>query len=178
MDPDAYRHAVAAKGRAVRALERLSEASTLEDAEEAWDDYLHCASRVHEKLRAGAQGYSKSWEWFRFKLDERASDELLVYMHHARNNAHHRFEEVTRRLAGQSKFRPKPIAMGVIFLRTVGHKLALLPVIDKGIEYRVPQVHKGEAIRDALAITAGELMLVYLQESLDEAKSFLPESAV
>lgn len=173
MESEAYRHAVAAKTRAERALERLRLATNLEEAEEAWDHFLHSASRVHEKLRAGANDHGKTWAWFKLKLDERATDPLLVYMHHARNSDHHRFENVTEWSSGARGFAHRPVASGIIFLRTVGHNLRLVPVIDKGIEYPVATEHRGAPIADADAMTAGRLMLRYLAGVLEEANSLL-----
>ena len=167
MEENAYRQASTANARAARALRRLKSAETLEDAEEAWDFFLHSANRVYAKLRAGALGHGRSWTWFRKKLDERGTDELLVYMHHARNCDQHRIEEITRREpANRQLLRGTGPQGPIVIVSDVGHNLVLLPVIDRGVEYPVPRETRLGTIADTYATTAGSVMLIAVMQPL------------
>jgi hypothetical protein len=174
VDSAAFEHAKRARDRADRALARLKSAPTLEDAEEAWDHFLHAASRVHEKLRAGVKGHPRSWAWFKKKLDERANDEFLAYMHHARNCDHHRIEEISKREPANTMYLRGHGPKGpLVFISRVGHLLVMLPVIDKGVEYPVPRECKYGTLADSYASSAGHIMMDYLGEMLEEAESLL-----
>jgi hypothetical protein len=193
MDKRAVEHAERAFRRARRRLEEFGTATDIDEAEELWSEFLHWASKVHEKIRAGApqNGDPDSWTWFKKKLDERENDELLAYMHHARNAEHHRLEDV----AAAEKFvsinsrgtvlidkltispegpvgtwHPQGPSSKLIVEQTL--KLRLVPVTDKGVTYPVPTRHRG----DQTAVGRnpeknGSLLLSYYKEVL------LPEAA-
>src|ERR1700722_15573764 len=78
-----------------KSLAGLRAAGTTEDAEEAWTDFLLAASTIYSKLEQGAKGYRISEPWFGRKKKERRDDQLLRYLHFARNSAEHGIERVT-----------------------------------------------------------------------------------
>jgi hypothetical protein len=195
MDAAAIKHARTSLDRAKRALARFESAPNFDEAEEAWDHFLHGASRVYEKLKAGARGYPESWAWFGKKLDERRDDELLCYIHHARNSDHHRFEDILKREPGGfgigaigrvrvyefgidwkgepfGRWEPETPGAQLIVHRQFAH-LRLVPVIDKAITYPVPTKHSGKPVLDRTVMSVGQLMVAYLESSLDEAASLL-----
>src|SRR6516165_1236564 len=71
--------------RAHSAFERLERATTNKDRETAWSDFLLASHAVYSKLEQGSKGCGKSQAWFGRKKHERKNDELLRYIHHARN---------------------------------------------------------------------------------------------
>ena len=162
------------------AVSRLQDAETLEGAEEAWEDFLTGASKVYEKLRAGARGHNKSWMWFLKKQDERDAEPLLSYVHHARNSDHHRLEEVTERIEAQT-FIALPEAKYVgterhtIFpgtgarIVTMPARVKLVPVIDKGVTYPVPTRFKNAMLDAEQPVTLALVMCFYLGDLISEA---------
>jgi hypothetical protein len=143
--------------RAVRAHRRLAEANSFEEAEDAWADFLIHAGRVYNKLRAACHGHPLDWTWWRKKMDERRDDPLLAYVHHCRNSDTHRLDQTTNAAPSH-----------------VGYFLVILPVVDKGITYPVPQAEKpdGQTVE-----MYGELVAffasAYLEELVREASSRL-----
>jgi hypothetical protein len=78
--------------KAERALDELVAATNFRDAESAWVDFLIAASSIYAKLEQGAKGNKKSEPWFGRKKNERKTDPLLSYLHHARNSSEHGIE--------------------------------------------------------------------------------------
>jgi len=75
--------------RARSAVERLKELESHVAAEAAWSDFLLAANGVYAKLEQGSKGCSQSYTWFGKKRGERKQDELLQYLHQARNADEH-----------------------------------------------------------------------------------------
>jgi hypothetical protein len=168
MDARALAAAHRAANRAFEAAKRLQDAETLDEQIDAWEDHLMHAARVYEKLKAGARGNQKSWAWFGKKQDERNDDELLCYMHHARNADYHRLEDVTHKEPGPrfaGKMRGERIDV------EIPGKLKLVPVTDKQIEYQPPKMFKGRGLQNDYAYFAAFLMVIHLREMVAEAHS-------
>lgn len=196
MNRNAVRHAETALGRAAKALDRLRAGNELEEIEEAWDHFLQAASKVYEKIKAGARGDQASWRWFGGRVDQRRDDPLLSYVHHARNSDHHRFEEVVERrepsttwgatggavhITGfkegsdglpEAIWTPANPGASITVERFAAHLLAV-PVIDRGVEYDVPTSHCGQRLPDRNVITIAEHTLSYLQGMVSEAASLI-----
>jgi hypothetical protein len=166
MDSRALGAAHRAADRAFEAAKKLQDAQSIDDAIDAWEDHLMQAGRVYEKLRAGARGHAESWKWFLKKQDQRRDDELLSYMHHARNADYHRLEDVTYQ---ESPFRFSGLRDGKTFEVNIPGKLKLVPVTDKGIEYQPPKNFKGRGLKNDTAQFAALLMVIHLREIVAEA---------
>ena len=191
MNPTAHRQAAIAVKRAARALRRLNESDEPEDLEEAWDHFLHESSRVYAKLRAAARGHPQSWKWFGKRLDERESDPLLLYTHHARNSDMHRYEEVATTknpmvmrvggsgmilhipTGGATPYWEKVAPDSSLEIENLGVHLVAEAVIDKGKEYPVPTTHLGQEIQSQNADAIAELALSYLEEMVRDAASLI-----
>lgn len=96
MDPRAIEQArarVAKAGVAVRAMES---ADSMAAYEAAWSDFLAAANTVYTKLEEGSHCDGKSKAWFGRMKHVRRKDELLNYIHHARNSDEHSIEPVAR----------------------------------------------------------------------------------
>jgi hypothetical protein len=91
---NAFDQAKARLARANKAIEAFSAATKIEEAEEAWTDFLLAAATIYSKLEQGAKGNPKSQTWFGNKKKERKSDPLLRYLHFARNSNEHGIERV------------------------------------------------------------------------------------
>src|SRR5438132_1660188 len=97
MNSDAVSQSIVRLQKAKNAAERLEKAKSYEEAEDAWTDFLLAGSAIYSKLQQGAKSSSKSQAWFGIKKKERKDDELLRYIHHARNSDEHGIEHVTER---------------------------------------------------------------------------------
>jgi hypothetical protein len=86
MNPSAVLQAKQRLLKLEKALSALRSATTVEDAEEAWTDFLLAASTIYSKLEQGSKGYAKTEPWFGKKKKERKDDPLLRYLHYARNS--------------------------------------------------------------------------------------------
>jgi hypothetical protein len=82
------------RGRAEKALAALSAAKAIEDAEAAWTDFLIAAATIYSKLEQGAKGSGRCEGWFGRKKRARKDDQLLRYLHFARNSNEHGIERV------------------------------------------------------------------------------------
>ena len=157
--------------RCARAYRRISAAATNEDAEDAWADFLHCAGKVYTKLRAACHGHPLDWGWFGRKMDERSRDELLLYIHKARNCDVHRLEDITQHSVGTR-------TLNLPDLGQVHHSgprvMVPLPVVgDNGTIYNVPGRHRGLAIPYADVAMISYFAVKYLQELVKEASTRL-----
>jgi hypothetical protein len=89
----------AAKIRIARAKEAVSameQAKSLRDIETAWTNFLVAAGAIYSVLEQGAKGNGKSEAWFGRAKHTRRTDDLLSYIHHARNSETHTIEGSTR----------------------------------------------------------------------------------
>ena len=73
----------------------MTGAGTLDEADDAWGEFLTHANRVYTKLRAACHGQGVDWMWWKKQINERRDDPLLCYIHHARNCDTHRLEPMT-----------------------------------------------------------------------------------
>jgi hypothetical protein len=94
MDVLAVEQAKARLAKAERALIAFRSATKIEDAEEAWSDFLIAASTIYSKLEQGSKASPSSQGWFGRKKKERKDDPLLRYLHFARNSDEHGIERV------------------------------------------------------------------------------------
>jgi hypothetical protein len=102
MDATAVEQAKVRLRKAETALEKLKSADSYEAAEEAWTDFLLASSTIYSKLEQGSKSKGSSAGWFGRKKKIRRDDELLRYLHYARNSDEHGIERVTER-GGNSK---------------------------------------------------------------------------
>ena len=75
--------------RARDALKHMDQATTFSSFEKPWADFLHASSGIYSKLEQGCKGCQTSQGWFGRKKHDRKKDQLLSYLHHARNTDEH-----------------------------------------------------------------------------------------
>lgn len=100
-DSVAIQHCIKKLDRARDALKDLVEATDFAKAEKAWTDLLLAVSGFYAKL-ATAKKDGPAKVWFAKVKEERRTDALLSYIHHARNSDEHGLEDTTMRVAGGS----------------------------------------------------------------------------
>jgi hypothetical protein len=155
--------------RAWRAHRRIVAAKTPDAAEDAWVDFLTHSNRVYLKLRAACHGHPLDWMWWRRMMDERRSDPLLSYVHHARNTDTHRLEDTVEWIA-DGAFKIHVVWLGDL---PVGKHLKALPVTDKGTVYLPPTEHFGAPFPYPEAQAIAAVAAAYLSELVTEAMSRL-----
>jgi hypothetical protein len=99
MDPIAVEHSRARLRKAKKALGDLRTADSFESAEDAWSDFLLAGSSIYSKLEQGSKSFGISTAWYGIKKRERRRDQLLRYLHFARNSDEHGIERVVTRYA-------------------------------------------------------------------------------
>lgn len=173
--------------KAKRSIAEFKSAKRFDIAASAWSDFLIAASGVYSKLEQGAKGAGKSEAWFGRKKHERKNDQLLRYLHHARNADEHGIEPTTanRRsfeVRGGGSYRfdgtfgshtdmtithqdgPPPII-------EFGTKIVLAPVTDTrfGDRFEPPTEHLGAPIPEPDPEIVAALALSYLEGLISEA---------
>lgn len=147
MDNLAIEQAKARLSKAERALEALRAAARIEEAEEAWTDFLLAASTIYAKLEQGAKGYGKSQGWFGRKKKERKDDPLLRYLHFARNSDEHGIERVAATTKDNTwqgrklKFNERIPVKAALEDRTTGKPEKWLDAVVAGPTLRPIRVH-------------------------------------
>lgn len=99
MDPAAVEQAKERLEVAEDALTKLREATVADsfrDIRIQWTNFLLSASAIYSKLEQGAKSSGKSAAWFGRMKKLRKDDELLRYIHHARNSDYHGIVPVVR----------------------------------------------------------------------------------
>jgi hypothetical protein len=194
MDPKALEHVRKRLEKATAAVSALENSTSLDEAEEAWSDFLATASTIYSKLEQGSKTSGPSAGWFGRKKKERKDDELLSYLHHARNSDEHGIADITRRkpggwgIAGGGKYRIDGVIGPQTDLR-VTHlggepprlivdrpSIQLIPVTDNryGDTFSPPTRHMGTALADISPLAIAKLGHTYLKRLLEEAAGLLP----
>jgi len=184
--------------RARIAIDHLSAAGCFEEAEDAWRDFLLSSAGVYSKLESASKRDNQSRLWFNKKKEERRTDPVLRYLHHARNSDEHTTERVLSRYADTGPIwgqKPRfgqripvqiqqldPLTNEPIGTATEGFysgsTIKLTNVKDRGVVYDIPQSHLGKMIpffeepRD-IALLA----LTYLEALVAEAETIISSSS-
>ena len=95
MDPSAVQQAKRHLARADRARQQLLNSAEITETRSAWTDFLFAAAGIYEILKVGSRTSGISAAWFGRVVKERKDDELLRYLHRARNSDYHGIKEVT-----------------------------------------------------------------------------------
>ncbi|CAM8636332.1 hypothetical protein MCEMSHM24_03155 [Comamonadaceae bacterium] len=184
--------------KAKAALDAMTSSRTLGQIEVGWSDFLTAASTIFSKLERGSKGHSKTEPWFGRIKNERRTDPLLSYVHHARNADEHGIAPITDkrngylaikgdvhiehlsidgrgniqlgRVTGLNSARPPEI----IFEPA---RIELLPVLDDrfGDTFDVPTSHMGKPLENPSAIIVAGLAYVYLEKIVREASALVKD---
>jgi len=169
---------------AMKALDRLVNATDLGSFEEAWSDFIVAAHGVYLKLEIGAKGHPKSEPWFGRKVRERKKDPLLRYIHAARNTDTHGLEHgIAYRTTTEFKsVAPTPVMVdgkrawrveiSPEKITAQSTEAILTPVTDTLHKdtFDPPTMHLGQPINDPDPIRIAGLASVYLLNLLNEAE--------
>lgn len=153
----------------------------------AWGEFLMAFGGFYAKLEQGAEASSESRAWYHARRLERADDELLNYLHHARNGEEHGIAPVTkegsRSLELAAGATVQLMSDGVDAWHVVGGtpggikvaepELMLSRVRDRHGSWSPPLRHAGKTIDPGLANVA-EVALRYAKAMLEQAQRLSP----
>lgn len=172
-----------AKDRLEWAREAIPEMTTnAKRFTKAWFEYLDYVDTIYDRLKNGAMGIPKSWSWYKQTYKDALNDELLCYLHHARNAERHGLEpsrglgapklsrvdnSIKTPPAGQVLLRVNP---QITFAMTPP-PIRLVPVTDRqGKIYGIPKRHLGKKLPSMSIPDLATLALKYFEGKLMEAE--------
>ncbi|WGI26589.1 hypothetical protein QEN58_05895 [Halomonas alkaliantarctica] len=143
----------------------MENADSLDAFEKHWRGFLHHLERVWNKSQAHFKNHP-AWNGWKGQYDRtRRQDPLLSYLINARGADEHTVAEITYRVPGNTTIsnnsgRPITITKGDFTGRGTARyeadgeldikfnpgRTKLLPVYNRGVEYRPPTSHKDESI--------------------------------
>ncbi len=160
--------------------------------EPAWWAFLVAAAGIYAKLEQGAKGNGRSEAWFGRVRHLRKNDELLSYIHHARNAEEHGLDSSTAHqkgiLAGKDSFGVEldrdedgnilhiKAKVGVAFkVQLIPPGIRLLPVTDDrfGDVFQPPATHLGKPLERGTPLEVAQLGLKYLEALVTEGAAFV-----
>jgi hypothetical protein len=160
--------------------------------EPAWWAFLVAAGGIYVKLEKGAKGHKQSEAWFARVKHLRRKDELLAYIHHARNTEEHGLENSTapkKSLSGKA-FSPgtevdhdkEGTIVGIrakagqpFEVQLILPGIKLLPVTDDrfGDVFQPPTTHLGAALQLGTPLEVAQAGLKYLETLVAEAAALV-----
>lgn len=197
MDLTALRHAKARLVKATEAVAALQVADTFDAVEAAWTDFLISAATIYSKLEQGAKINGKSNAWFGRVKKVRKDDQLLSYMHHARNSDEHGIQDTSHRKAvgaewvypdGQKtvvRFESPDVILtehkedGKIPMNRIIRYTDVVRVHDNRYNdlFDPPTAHLGEPLGTLNPVDLARIALPYLQSLVGEAGALLVHMA-
>jgi len=175
-------------GRAHDALTYLLNAANLADAERGWSEFISASGAFYSKVEQLCKSNSKAHAWFGQIKKERKDDELLSYIHHARNSDEHTISDITK-VESNTTVMTEIYNIGDDPLKGAGKdyvqefelstlpipSLVLLPVHDEryGDTFAVPGTHLCQMLSDWSPQAVAKLAFAYLVRMLEVAKALI-----
>lgn len=178
-------------------LQRLREAAetvlsdrSVEERHSAWLDFLQTLGTIYSKLEQAAKTAPESKKWFDGKKSERKSDDLLIYLQHSRNAEEHTINDAsgaadisvsltynTNDLPAEIRInrningKPSVITVGGKDVAIHRNEVMLHAAKDRGVIYRPPKEHLGQAIESNTAREVVKYALTYAEVMVSEAEA-------
>ncbi len=176
--------------RAQEAVAKMAAATSLDEYEEHWKEFLRRLERCWNKAYAH-YGKSPKWNGWQGRIDRlRRTDPLLSYLVNARGAEEHTVNEITTRHPGGIGINPAQgnslyiermeINNGTISIRSpqklkiefTPARMGLLPVTNRGRTYATPTWHLGNSIDAGNVQAVASLALRFYDQVLREAEAF------
>ncbi len=172
-------------------IDSMKAASSLDEFEIAWQEFLHRTERFWNK---SLNHYKKSPKWAGWSgryNKQRNADDLLAYLINARGADEHTVEPITGRDNGGIGINPaEGNSLFIESMEIIGNQISiaspqaikvtfypsqtkLLPVTNRGRTYAVPSSHLGKPIDATNVVSIAESAHQYYSKFLDAAESFL-----
>lgn len=189
LNNDPLRHSKAELRSALRAIEGMKEAETMEDFEEEWKQYLTCLEKVWAKVERTCKPQQNTFQPWQGKFQAlRKKDMLLRYLKQARDADNHSIQDLTAIKPGQMTIN-FPSGSGRIdhlyidnsrvvsysgdpMIETVTppHPIAV-PIRNNGVWYNPPTSHLGNNVPNLHPITIAELGIEFYSNYLEEVEN-------
>ena len=124
------------------------------------------------------------------KKTERKSDELLAYLHHARNVGEHTIRAASTKavFAVSGSIQSEGGFLGISFdengkpfassnladVKVHENEVLLLSAKDRGVDYKPPVTHMGHAVEASTAREVALIALPHVEKLIQEAQAFDP----
>ena len=176
---------------AQKAIERMTQAESLEDFEDEWKIYLNSIEKLWVKTERACQHVRNKFQpWQGTFTSERKKDPLLKYLKHARNSDQHSVAETMEKQAASSSMyieggpgvthiESLVIENGQIqeyrgnrplIIENLPERLELLKVKDSNKWYNPPKSHKNIKLAWSSPIDVARLGLKYYADFLIHAE--------
>lgn len=178
--------------RARKAVVGMRKATSLQELDEQWKEFLHRIERVWNKA---ASHFKKSPRWNGWQgkyLKLRGNDELLCYLVNARGADEHTINEITERTEGGFSLLAGPSGnLHIHSLKTDSFgniselyvnpgtvakfdvaRVKLLPVRNRGVDYNVPRQHLSQPVDPDNLIDIAERAIKFYDGFLVAADAF------
>ncbi|ANY21154.1 hypothetical protein A6F68_02660 [Tsuneonella dongtanensis] len=166
----------------------IASSAPTKDRVSAWLDFLQFHGTIYSKLEQAAKSAPESKDWFQTKRAERKSDDLLKYLHHARNVGEHTIQkaasQATWAISGKvsdagipafmgfkfdAQGKPVPESSGMKDVTIHENEVLLNAVVDRGVTYYLPKEHAGQPIKGSTAKEIAALALHHAESMVEEA---------
>jgi hypothetical protein len=159
----------------------------------AWADYLLAANSIFSKLEQGAKSNNKSKAWFGRIKNLRKTDDLLKYLHQARNVEEHGLNSSIQMSAPHLEFvsrdyrlpperRGKDLLLrlpnGTLAKMTMPDRMSLTEIVDErfGDRFDPPRSHMGKPFPAKNKIyDAAALALDTIETFIQEAEALISD---
>ena len=185
-------HAKSELRSAEKAIERMTQAKSIEDLEDEWKIYLNAIEKVWVKTERGCQHVRNKFQpWQGSFSRERKKDALLKYIKHARNSDQHTIEEVMQKKDASSSMYIKG-GEGVthierlviengnlveyrgnkpLTIENLPNRVELLRVKDSNKWYNPPKSHKQVRLHWPAPVDVAVLGLEYYRDFVSQVES-------
>lgn len=169
------------------AVAALRSAENADGMDAAWLEFIRSASRFYSTLEQASKVHGKAKAWFGRQKHVRKNDELLSYIHHARDVEEHGLRHITSRDSSKVVLRPG----GEVWFRSDGKRwhvdaasgdvrpsydiVSLVAVRDDRYNdtFEPPTSHKGNKLTVGSPLEVAELALVHFEVLFREAKTLV-----
>ena len=176
---------------AEKAIERMTNAQSIEDLEDEWKIYLNAIEKVWVKAERGCQHVRNRFQpWQGTFTKDRKKDALLKYIKHARNSDQHTIEEVMQKKDASSSMYVEG-GEGVthidrlvikngslveyrgnkpLVIENLPNRVELLRVKDSNKWYNPPKSHKQVRLHWPAPVDVAVLGLEYYRDFVNQAE--------
>lgn len=174
-------------------IEEMKCASSLDDLEECWKQYLHRIERTWNKAKHQLQASPKFQGWTRRGAIEklRSNDPLLSYLKNARGADEHTINDITGRQSGRIGINTAnndgyigylelSTKDGQVDIKTdtpldiifIPEKTILVDVLNRGKIFKVPTTHLDEKLNHIDPVSIADEGVRFYERFLDEAEKY------
>ena len=177
--------------RAREAIEQMNRASSFDEFEAGWIEFLNRLERIWSKSKAAFEKHS-SWNgWKGRYLKLRKKDPLLSYLINARGAEVHTVEPIAEKEDSTLSFGAGPT--GSVHIKEIRitngrllidadapvkvtfrpERMKLLPITNRGRVYDIPREHNGSEVNPDDVLALARLALGFYEAFLQDADAYL-----